>query len=334
MTPTSGWFGTLLEFSLIERNTFLNTLNSHHRACMHMPADHTQMVARENCFDSIQAYLPLILQIEGSNSWSLIFEYELPRERGRRPDVVLLAGSKIFILEYKDYKISTQAHIDQVAAYARDITNYHAASHNHPVFPILVLTQASKLKMQVDEVLITSPDYLPDVISSQNQELDTETIDLQSWVLADYSPLPSLINAARSIFQHDPLPYIRRAYSAGIPTTIDHLVNYAKQAQANHEHHIALVTGVPGAGKTLVGLKFVYENHFNDQDAQRTAIFLSGNGPLVKVLQYALKSSVFVQDVHGFLRQYGGSSSFVPDEHICVFDEAQRAWDSERVRQK
>ena len=97
--------------------------------------------------------------------------------------------------------------------------------------------------------------------------------------------LPSLVNAARSIFQHEPLPYIKRAESAGIPETINNLVSIANQAQEDHQHHLALVTGVPGAGKTLVGIQFVYENYFNDQDFERTAVFLSGNGPLVKVLQ-------------------------------------------------
>jgi DUF2075 family protein len=95
-----------------------------------------------------------------------------------------------------------------------------------------------------------------------------------------------------------------------------------------------LVTGVPGAGKTLVGLQFVYENHFHQNESGRAAVFLSGNGPLVKVLQYALRSSVFVQDVHGFLKQYGGAQLRQPEEHIWVYDEAQRAWDAERVREK
>lgn len=98
--------------------------------------------------------------------------------------------------------------------------------------------------------------------------------------------------------------------------------------------HLALVTGVPGAGKTLVGLQFVYSTRDNRQSHDRDAVFLSGNGPLVKVLQHALKSNVFVQDVHGFLRQYGGHNGRLPAERIWVYDEAQRAWDAERVQAK
>lgn len=92
------------------------------------------------------------------------------------------------------------------------------------------------------------------------------------------------------------------------------------------------MTGVPGAGKTLLGLQFVYTTSFSD--ANRPAVLLSGNGPLVEVLQNALKSKVFVQPVHGFLKQYGGNRAKLPSERIWVYDEAQRAWDSERVREK
>ena len=97
----------------------------------------------------------------------------------------------------------------------------------------------------------------------------------------------------------------------------------------------ALVTGVPGEpGKTLVGIQFVYSSHFGENGNARKAVFLSGNGPLVTVLQHALRSQVFVQDVHGFLKQYGGAAHQTPAEHIFIYDEAQRAWDAERVQQK
>jgi DUF2075 family protein len=122
--------------------------------------------------------------------------------------------------------------------------------------------------------------------------------------------------------------------SAGIPQTIAELIRIAKLAQSKNELHLALVTGVPGAGKTLVGIQLVYENHLDTSDLRNNAVFLSGNGPLVKVLQHALKNSIFVHDVHGFLKDYGGSTAKIPHEHIWVYDEAQRAWDAERVNEK
>lgn len=326
---------SLSQFLTMSLDAFIDALNKHHRKVMNMPPDEGQLTAWQNCFISLQQYLPELLTTRPvSKDWMLIFEYELPRERGRRPDVILLAGSTILVLEYKDFQTPLQAHIDQVAAYARDLSHYHACSHGRRVIPILVPTQTTFLKAQRDEVYITSPDRLPDLIDSLVTDDQTSSINPIEWLNADYAPLPTLIAAARTIFNHEPLPYIRRAHSAGIPDTIAELIEIADQAQANGQHHLALVTGVPGAGKTLVGLQFVYHNHFNSEGAHRTAVFLSGNGPLVKVLQHALRSSIFVQDVHGFLKQYGGSNRQSPAENIFVFDEAQRAWDSDRVREK
>ena len=98
----------------------------------------------------------------------------------------------------------------------------------------------------------------------------------------------------------------------------------AAEAEGRGKRYLVLVTGVPGAGKTLVGLRAVYEHSSED----RVATFLSGNGPLVKVLQDALKSSVFVKDLHAYVRNYGINER-QPTEHVVVFDEAQRAWDAE-----
>ena len=55
----------------------------------------------------------------------------------------------------------------------------------------------------------------------------------------------------------------------------------------NGEKSICFVTGVPGAGKTLVGLdvaiKQTYQGH-DEPVEDEGAVYLSGNGPLVAVL--------------------------------------------------
>ncbi len=73
----------------------------------------------------------------GVSQWSILFEYELPRERGRRPDVVILGQGIIYVIECKDFRSILQAHIDQVAVYARDLQGYHALSHDYSVVPFL-----------------------------------------------------------------------------------------------------------------------------------------------------------------------------------------------------
>ena len=331
----AAWSGTVTTF-LGTPNTAIETALVHQlRDIQHFPVDSSQIIAWQNCIKVLHTGLfEFLNEKPQSADWTILFEYELPRERGRRPDVVILSPSHIFVIEFKDFSAVLLAHLDQVSTYVRDLRNYHAASQANPVIPILLLTQAQERFEHQGEVHIVSPDQLVRLLRLYPVDALLPKIDPKIWDSADYKPLPSLVAAARDIFNHQPLPQIRRAQSAGIPETINDLLRIADIARDRHEHHLALVTGVPGAGKTLVGLQFVYNDHFGDTGAHRTSVFLSGNGPLVKVLQHALRSSVFVQDVHGFLIDYGGTGRRTPDESIFIFDEAQRAWDFERVNEK
>lgn len=276
----------------------------------------------------------LIEKRPGVRDWGLVFEYELPRERGRRPDVVLLTGPEAYVIEFKGRQFAEQSDVDQVDAYARDLREYHAGSHDLDVRSVLALDDAFLPAQDVDNITIVGGKTLGSYLESIPDHRDLDREEISQWVEADYEPLPALVAAARRIFEHEPLPQIRRAASAGIPQALEALQRVAGHAQKNGERHLALVTGVPGAGKTLVGLQFVYLTRFSEDDAERPAVFLSGNGPLVDVLQHALKNRIFVQDVHGFLVRYGGQSKKLPTEHIWVYDEAQRAWDGERAMSK
>jgi DUF2075 family protein len=330
-----GWYGSIKDFLSIPKDRWLASLEDYHQKHLREPASASQITAWDNSYKVLQTELrQLGEKIQSAVEWAIIFEYELPREKGRRPDVLLLGPGTIFVIEFKDFMSILQAHVDQVDAYARDLNHYHAASHGLRVIPLLLLTRARSLHQNRDQVEIISPDELVSCITDSSLPLERNLIDAGHWLNADYAPLPSLVAAARTLFRREPLPQIRRAQSAGIPDTVAHLISIAKQAKASSERHLALVTGVPGAGKTLVGIQLVYENSLDRQVTDQSAVFLSGNGPLVKVLQHALKNKIFVQDVHGFLRQYGGATSAVPVEHIWIYDEAQRAWDPEQSGKK
>jgi DUF2075 family protein len=334
-TAPCGWFGTINAFLTWSKSEWLTSLQEHHQRCMNCPSDESQKAAWEHSFDILQVELKkLVTAKPTTGNFSIIFEYELPRERGRRPDVILLGSSTIIVLEFKDYSKILQAHVDQVDAYARDLKHYHAGSQPYTVLPVLVLVRAKERTETFDTISVVSANTIGTFLEKTVSSDTTHFIDSIGWISSEYSPLPSLIQAARTIWNKQPLPQIKRALSAGIPQTIEELIKIAKVAQEKNELHLALVTGVPGAGKTLVGIQLVYENHLDTSDIRNNAVFLSGNGPLVKVLQHALKNSIFVQDVHGFLKDYGGSTAKIPHEHIWVYDEAQRAWDAERVKEK
>lgn len=261
-----------------------------------------------------------------SLNWGIVLEYELPLEGGRRPDVIITAPNKILVLEFKQDPSISRAQIDQVYAYSRDLMEYHSKSHDVEVIPFLIPTKTNNIDEIKDGVRVISPNRIAPLLS----EMETcDPIDVEEWIDGDYAPLPSLIQAAKMIFRNENLPSIRRAKSLGVDKAVLRLQEIAKSAKANHERVIAFVAGVPGAGKTLVGLQFVYESSVDKADS----IFLSGNGPLVEVLRDALQNKTFVKDLHGFIKSYGMTAK-VPAQHIIVFDEAQRAWDAKYMELK
>ena len=258
--------------------------------------------------------------------WSIVLEYELPLEGGRRPDAIVLGPKKIFVLEFKQDPILQRSSLDQVAAYARDLAEYHSKSHGLEVVPILIPTKLSDRSEIRDVVRIVSPDLIAAIL---DEFPEADPIDLNDWLEGDYAPLPTLITAAKLIFNNERLPAIKRAESYGVANAVLRLKEIVRITEENSERSLVFVSGVPGAGKTLVGLQFVYDK--SDQESQ--AIFLSGNGPLVEVLRDALKSKAFVSDLHAFIKSYGTTSK-IPKQHIIVFDEAQRAWDSSHMMLK
>jgi hypothetical protein len=269
------------------------------------------------------AFRDLAISRVDALEWSIVLEYELPLEGGRRPDVIVLGPSKIFVLEFKQDPTLSRSSLDQVAAYARDLAEYHSESHGIEVIPFLIPTKTFGKSEKRDVVNIISPDKIAATLDSFSSDTP---LNLDSWIKGDYAPLPTLIAAAKMIFSNERLPAIKRAESYGVANAVKRLNEIAARSSANSERSLAFVSGVPGAGKTLVGLQFVYEN----SDLNRQAIFLSGNGPLVEVLRDALKSKAFVSDLHAFIKSYGTTKK-VPKQNIIVFDEAQRAWDASHM---
>lgn len=259
-------------------------------------------------------------------NWGIILEFELPLEGGRRPDAIILAPNKILVLEFKQDPKLSRAYIDQAYAYARDLSEYHSKSHDIPVEAILIPTRTANFNDVRDGVSIVSPNLL--AAKMHNLE-DSKPLDYKDWLNGEYAPLPSLIKAAKMIFESKDLPAIRRVKSMGVDKAVEKLKEIASESKTMNQRSLAFVAGVPGAGKTLVGLQFVYESSTIKADS----IFLSGNGPLVEVLRDALQDKSFVRDLHSFIKTYGTTDK-VPQQHIIVFDEAQRAWDAKYMELK
>lgn len=268
-----------------------------------------------------------------------LLEYELPKEAGRRPDVLLLLPGRILVLEFKEYGMVRRSDLDQVAAYARDLAGYHSACANLTVDPVLVLCGSGAKRQSFDGVGVVPAGMLAGYLSEKSASVEGEVPDLAEFIDGEYGPLPTLVHAARMLFQEEALPFVKRAHSAGVHDAVENILEDARHAREKNLRRLVLVTGVPGAGKTLVGLQVAHSAameegyRFGKRKARGApATFLSGNAPLVKVLQNALQSTAFVQDMHRFIREYGlEKPDRVPYERLIVFDEAQRAWDEKKV---
>lgn len=233
----------------------------------------------------------------------VIFEYNIPR-LGKRIDVVVLLRGIIFCIEFKvGEKDKLQTDIEQVMDYALDLKNFHLFSHERYIVPILVPTEydssTSKIQMSVydDHIvnpLITGEKGLPSLIETVLERLKAEKDEvIENWDISPYSPTPTIIEAARALYENHSVEDITRHEADKVSTdaTIDYILNVINESKVQGKKSICFVTGVPGAGKTLVGLdiavkqSFQSDGTFNESDG---AVYLSGNGPLVAVLTEAL----------------------------------------------
>lgn len=312
---------------------------------------------RDAWLDEIRILRDVLRVFEGM----IYFEYSIPR-MGRRIDVVLLIQSVIFVLEFKvgekSFIVSAE---DQVWDYALDLKNFHETSHDHFIAPVLIATKAEDrtaviaLTPQNDKVFFpikTNGNLLNEVIVRTLSLCEGGTIDSFCWEGGRYSPTPTIIEAAMALYSRHSVNDISRkeAEAINLTQTSNSLSEIIKVSKERAQKAICFVTGVPGAGKTLVGLNIATTH--NDKDSDLYSVFLSGNGPLVKILCEALardkvsrakeqgnrvkkgealsEVKTFIQNVHHFrdecLLDLGPLH-----EHVVLFDEAQRAWNKEQT---
>lgn len=326
-----GWASPVGDFLSTPLEKWRSELTDHHHRLFGFGPSDSQIRAWNDEYAVMAESLKACVTTEPDSAaaWSVIFEYELPMEGGRRPDVVVLTGTSVVVLEFKSVGVALQSDIDQTIGYVRDLEDYHSECAGVACTGLLVLVGGSADNAQLrDGIAVVGRHSVPRYLF----EAFTEGfINLESWLWGTYRPLPTLVEAARKIFRDEDLPHVRTAIAAGIPETVEKLGMLIDESSSNSLRMMAFVTGVPGAGKTLVGLRLVYER----TQSQGNATFLSGNGPLVQVLQDALSSRVFVRDLHAFIRTYAlGTRARIPDEHVVVFDEAQRAWDKSYMYSK
>lgn len=292
----------------------------------------------------------------------IAFEFAVPR-MGKRIDVVLVLDAAVYVLEFKvGQREFTSDALNQVCDYALDMKNFHSASHHATIVPVLVATEAKDHGAQavitsdhdgVVRPLRATPGTLAELLRAVGAWCAGASIDAWQWAAGRYSPTPTIIEAALALYGGHRVEDIsrREAEAINLTQTTAHIDEIIHHARAGRHKAICFVTGVPGAGKTLVGLDVATKHH--DKASELYSVFLSGNGPLVKILCEALardraerssrsgkrvtlgeaRSEVraFIQNVHHFRDECIRDGYKPPIEHVALFDEAQRAWNKEQT---
>lgn len=248
------------------------------------------------------AIMKAVLNNFADKQGQIIFEYDIPR-LGKRIDVVLLLEGIVFCLEFKVGEARIlEADVDQVLDYALDLKNFHKFSEDRIIAPILIATNhrnsSANIQMSVydDRVvnpLMTGKSSIYTLITEVLKHFPNETPVNPDWIISPYAPTPTIIEAAKSLYENHTVEDITRHEADKVSTdrTIAYILDVIKKSKDAQEKSICFVTGVPGAGKTLVGLDVAVKQTYQGQDEpieEEQAVYLSGNGPLVAVLTEAL----------------------------------------------
>lgn len=347
------------------------------RAYLSIAAENVQQHSDNALFGELAKKLPFALEPTQTAAWEyqiqhlrqlaidlpgahFFMEFLIPR-MGRRADLIVIHGGIIFVVEYKlGARQFDRSSLDQVYGYGLDLKHFHETSHETPVVPILVATEAAggdfqSLQWDRDNLarpLRSDPASLAITILRVAGERQRQAIEPTSWVAGRYRPTPTIVEAAQALYRGHDVEEISRseAGAENLTRTADYVAHAIETAKRQRRKIICFVTGVPGSGKTLAGLNLATARQRAHSDEH--AVFLSGNGPLVDVLREALaldavakakeagqstskvqedrRAAAFIQNIHHF-RDDALASRSAPIEKVAVFDEAQRAWDVEQT---
>ncbi len=300
-----------------------------------------------------QAFADLVTLHPPAAAWMVLFEYVLP-VIGQRLDCVILAEDMIFVLEYKGgHSATAQAALRQAQDYAMNLADFHEQSRGRRVVPIAVGNFRRSFQLNPDSpkqgAAIPAAALAENIMQSfVNWGGRLAGLEADAWIRSRYFPVPTIVAAASAVYgNHDVRDIAKsRAGAENLEVTQLAVAEAVRDARARGVRKLILITGVPGAGKTLAGLNVVQRLALELDPEQEHASFLSGNGPLVKVLQEALVRNVGrrvpgvsrsirsrIREIHNFVRDsYHGTVA--PADRLVVFDEAQRAWTAEKNDKK
>nr|MCR5255515.1 DUF2075 domain-containing protein [Acetatifactor sp.] len=324
-----------LEAWVDELKTFVNLVMTEDNAGHQGEAvGESQIISWRDCFQFIK--VNLVSLASEDQEYEFVFEYCIPGTCRERPDVFLLTNSKVISLEFKRKEApqinSNRDDVAQAIRYKEWLQNHHKETRdrNMAVKSYLVCTHSNAVAGNLRGIDVLTKD---NISAAVHEELVGETpcSFVDQWLDSSYTEMPDMLQAISVMYGQGRIPYISDVNER----CLRKVNSYIDDARANHKRILILINGVPGAGKTAVGQSVVFEQN---TDGAANAKYLSGNGPLVEVLQYQINSVVgndhagenAIGDMYIFKRDYFYSDQ-VPQQGVLVFDEAQRAWDPEKM---
>ncbi len=327
----------------------------------------------KNAANKVEILKEALRNLEPEFVQGIILEFDF-RRRGLRIDCLLFAAGTIYVLEFKRTKLQP-ADIDQIMQYCVSLLEFHehtrflAEKENFNIVPILVLTEgranAKKNNLEFFEQnwpailkrpLASNADRLHEALQTgQNLRKTSQLADTDKWLNSEFSPSSTILDAALSLYGHHNVSAIKE-HQTPLKVMQDCVTDILKEidwAMAGKQNHLILISGSPGSGKTLVGLDIAFSEKY-----RHDAVFVTGNAPLVEVLQSALhlsyrgmsskarstltgyskenfryvdNSTTFkIVKAHNFLGKRGEGYRST-DGKVLVFDEAQRTYEKGRI---
>lgn len=322
-----------------------------------LPATPESLMAWEGTLRELQRAFDVVQEVvPDANGWTVLLEYEMPR-RDKRIDAVILLPHTIVLIEMKVGSfVVSRGDLWQTERYALDLRDFHVESRDRRIAPLLIPTAlaskgASLAPSSGGEVLPVvacgGGDLGSHLIALCRTEPTGTTINPDAWNNSAYRATPTIIQAARDIYRTHDVRNISTSGATNLSETVEAVIELVQQCRAERRRGIAFITGAPGSGKTLAGLQVVHDPRVGGADGG-VGVFLSGNRPLVEVISQAIAESAetsgsiqarrrrvldtFIQHAYWFRNTYAEHPEQVPPEHVVLFDEAQRAWDEDRVR--
>lgn len=253
----------------------------------------------------------------------LAMEYSIPRLNRKRPDILLFFEKEIVVLEFKMKTLPKEADILQLIGYCENIRKYHKETwkKSYTIKGYLVLTKSfdESIKRKFKIEILSNLNFKK--LCFKQNFMDKESVRV--WLTSEYEPLPDIITGAIEIFKKRRLPQIKSIEDSVLKGTKDKIKEILDNNLSNKQ--LIIIAGVPGAGKTLLGLQINYEYN----ELQKKAIYLSGNGPLITILKKELKNEATITGILTYTKEYSQKNRY-PQEEIIIFDEAQRAWDKSK----